>query len=73
MGDKNPIDEVWFYQKNATDKPIRKPKDEASNDVANIFYDLFIQHFWGWAFRGEYFSLAFFVELQSGKTGSHNS
>ena len=45
MRDKNPMDELRFYAKNAPDIPIILRKDEASNDEVKIFYDLLIQHF----------------------------
>ena len=62
-GNKNPMDEVWFYQKNAPDVPVKRAKEEASNDKAKTFYNLLIQLFFGWAGRGEYFSLTIFCRV----------
>ena len=56
MGDKNPMDELHFYAKNAPDVPFILRKDEASNDEVKIFYDLLIQHFLG-GLGGESFSV----------------
>ena len=55
MRDRNPMDELRFYAKNAPDVPFILRKDEASNYEVKIFYDLLIQHFFWVGWEGKVF------------------